>query len=167
MSVFTDTGAGHGGRLLGARLRAGRLHPASGFRIILDRGVMFYLVAADIVVLVHFLWIVFLIFGAFIGRKYKWVKIVHIVGVMFALLIQIFGLYCPLTYIETWLRRMHDPFQSYTGSYIIHYVERIVYIGLSPNVILIMTIFLASVSAWLYLCQPGKHGPDSKLANKP
>jgi hypothetical protein len=128
---------------------------------------MFYLLAADIVVLLHFLWIVFLIFGAFIGRKYKWVKIVHIVGVIFALFIQVFGWYCPLTHIETWLRRMHDPTQSYTGSYIVYYVERIVYIGLSPNVILIMTIFLTLVSAWIYLRKPGKHGPKKKLANRP
>ena len=127
---------------------------------------MFYLLGADIVVLLHFLWIIFLIFGALIGRKYKWIKIVHIAGVIFALFIQVFGWYCPLTHIETWLRRMHDPTQSYTGSFIVYYAEKIVYIGVSQNVILIITIILAMVSAWIYLRKPEKHGPKKKLANK-
>ncbi len=112
--------------------------------------------AADIIVLIHFLWIVFLIFGALWGRRYPWIKRIHIGGILFALLIQIVGWYCPLTYLEAWLRRMHDSSQSYAGSFIAYYIEKIVYIDLSQKMIFIMTILLALVSAWLYLHQPGK-----------
>ena len=83
---------------------------------------LFYLIAADIVVFLHLLRVIFLIIGAFIGRRYRWVKRVHIFGMSSALLIQVFGWYCPLTYLEAWLRRMHDSSRSYTGSFIIHYV---------------------------------------------
>lgn len=112
---------------------------------------MFYKILADIVVLTHFLWIVFLTFGAFLGRKYKGVKIFHIAGIGFAILIQIFGWYCPLTHIEVWLREMHDPSQSYQGSFIINYVEKLVYIQLPGKTIFIATIFLILMSAWIYL----------------
>lgn len=118
---------------------------------------MIYRIAADIVVVVHFLWIVFLIFGALAGRRNTWVKRVHIVGILFACIIQIPGWYCPLTYLEVWLRSMHDPSQRYAGSFIIHYLEKIVYIDLSRNLIFILTVFLVCISAVLYWYRPGKN----------
>ncbi|RJQ49082.1 MAG: DUF2784 domain-containing protein [Nitrospiraceae bacterium] len=110
----------------------------------------FFSIAADITVVIHLAWIVFLMFGAFIGRKYMWVKRIHIFGIALAIVLQIFGWYCPLTHLEVWLRKMHDPAQSYSGSFIIHYVEKVVYINLPPGMILVLTIVLALVSAWLY-----------------
>jgi hypothetical protein len=112
---------------------------------------MLYRIAADITVVLHFIWIVFLILGAFVGRRYKWVKRIHLGGIAFALVLQCSGWYCPFTYLEIWLRRLHDPTQSYSGSFIIHYVEKIVYINLHPEVILILTILLAIISALLYV----------------
>ena len=111
---------------------------------------MLYKISADIVVLIHFLWIIFLFLGG-IWRRSKAVKIFHISGLSFALIIQIFNWYCPLTYLEVWLRSKHDLILSYTGSFIIHYVERIVYIELSRHLILILTLFLCGFNAWFYL----------------
>ncbi len=115
---------------------------------------MFYRIAADFIVLIHFLWIIFLIFGAFIGRKYRTIKIFHIAGLGFAVIMQIFGWYCPLTHIEIWLRERHNPYLTYSGSFIIHYVGKLIYIGLSPTIILVLTVILISISAYLY-CKKG------------
>ena len=52
---------------------------------------MFYRLAADFAVLIHFLWIVFLIVGALIGRRYHAVKVIHISGLTFSIVMQIFG----------------------------------------------------------------------------
>jgi hypothetical protein len=112
---------------------------------------MLYKVLADIVVLIHFLWIVFLFFGAFWGIKNKGAKIFHLSGLAFAFIIQIFDWYCPLTHLEVWLRSKHSPFLTYAGSFIIHYVEKIVYIEISRFVVLIFTILLCGLNAWLYL----------------
>ena len=114
-------------------------------------GTVFYKITADIIVLLHFLWIMFLIFGVFIGRHYKWVKVFHIAGMGFAIIIQIFGWYCPLTHLEVWLRQKHDLSNSYSGSFIINYVEKLVYIELSGRIILTATIFLVLMSALIYL----------------
>jgi hypothetical protein len=120
---------------------------------------MFYSIAADVTVVLHLLWILFLVFGAFIGRKFKWVKRLHIGGIIFAIVIQALGWYCPLTHLEIWLRRMHDPSNSYTGSFIIHYIEKIVYIDINPKIISILTVLLALVSTWLYYPRSsGKRG---------
>jgi hypothetical protein len=112
---------------------------------------MFYKITADGVVLLHFLWILFLIFGMFLGKRYKPVKILHIAGLGFAVTMQIFGWYCPLTHLELWLRKRHDTSLTYSGSFIIRYTEKLVYIELSPMVIFVMTLTLAGMSAYWYL----------------
>jgi len=112
---------------------------------------MIYKVLADIVVFVHFLWILFLIFGVFWGMRNQKVKVIHIFALAFAIIIQAFNWYCPLTHLEAWLRAKHDPTLSYTGSFIPYYVEKIVYIELPPASIFVLSIFLGGLSAWLYL----------------
>src|SRR4030042_2242786 len=112
---------------------------------------MLYKILADIVVLIHLLWIVFLCFGAFWGIKNKVAKVFHLSGLAFAFIIQIFDWYCPLTHLEVWLRSKHSPFLIYAGSFIPHYVEKIVYIEISRFVVFVFTILLCGLNAWLYL----------------
>jgi len=111
---------------------------------------MLYKLAADFVVLIHFLWIIFLIIGAFIGRKYLLIKISHITGLVFSVIMQIFGWYCPLTHLEIWLRQKHDPLLTYRGSFIIHYIEKVVYLQLTPVIIFVLTIILVSITVYIY-----------------
>ncbi len=112
---------------------------------------MLYKILADTVVIIHFLWILFLIFGVFLGVKYRGVKVLHIAGIIFALIIQVFDWYCPLTHIEIWLRQKHNPELSYTGSFIVHYVEKLIYIEIPRSAILILTIFLCGFNAFMYM----------------
>lgn len=112
---------------------------------------MLYKMLADVVVLVHFLWIAFLCFGPFLGKRNQAIKIFHVSGLFFALIIQVFDWYCPLTHLEVWLRSKHAPDLTYTGSFIIHYVEKIVYIDLSPTLILLLTLLLCGFNVWFYL----------------
>ena len=108
-------------------------------------------VLADITVLVHLFWILFLIFGAFLGLYRRVFKIIHVSGLVFAIVIQIFGWYCPLTYLEIWLRYKHDPALSYSGSFIITYVEKLVYLQISRTSILIATVILIGMNILVYI----------------
>lgn len=112
---------------------------------------IFYKVTADLVVVVHFLWIVFLFLGGIWGRRNSFIKIFHLSGIGFAIFIQIFGLFCPLTYIEVWLRSKHDPQLAYSGSFIIYYLEKLIYIEVPGYLIFIFTIALFVFNIWLYL----------------
>lgn len=118
---------------------------------------MFYKILADGVVLIHFLWIVFLCLGLFWGVKNKIIKLFHLSGLAFAIILQIFGWYCPLTDLEIWLRSRYDPSLSYQGSFIIHYIEKIVYLEIPRSLILFLTILICALSLWFYLpIKPGK-----------
>lgn len=112
---------------------------------------MIYKLLADFIVGIHFLWIIFLFMGAIWGRKYLAIKIFHLSGLAFAVLIQTFNWYCPLTYVEVWLRSMHDPQLVYAGSFIIYYIEKLVYIEVPKYIIFIFTIILWALNVWLYL----------------
>ena len=112
---------------------------------------MFYKILADFVVLVHFAWILFLIFGALLGIRKNAIKYFHLSGLFFAFVTQIFGWYCPLTHLEFWLRSKHNPSIAYAGSFIIHYLERLVYLEVSAKGILVATIGLVILNLWLYL----------------
>jgi len=112
---------------------------------------MIYKIFAYGLVLLHFFWIVFLFIGGIWGVKNKTIKIFHLSGLAFALVIQIFNWSCPLTYLEVWLRSKHDPTLAYTGSFILYYVEKIVYLEISHFVIILFTIFLCGFNLWLYL----------------
>jgi hypothetical protein len=112
---------------------------------------MLFKVLADMVVLLHFLWILFLFLGALWGVRSKAVRILHLSGLAFAFFIQIFDWYCPLTHLEIWLRSKHDPALAYGGSFIVHYVEKLVYLELSGQVILLLTVLLIGFNLWFYV----------------
>ena len=51
---------------------------------------------------------------------------------------------------EIWLRPKHDPGLTYAGSFIVHYVESLVYLELYQTTIYIFTLFLCMFNSWLY-----------------
>jgi hypothetical protein len=108
-------------------------------------------VLADIIVVLHLLWILFLFFGAFAGKRHRAVRIAHVSGLFFSIVMQVFGWYCPLTHLEVWLRSKQDQGLSYAGSFIVHYVERVIYLQVSESAILIGTVILCAVNGWVYL----------------
>jgi len=109
-----------------------------------------YKILADLTVIIHFLWILFLIAGSWLGRKYRLIKYFHIGGLGFALIIQIFGWYCPLTHLEVWLRSKHDPLLTYKGSFIVHYVEKLIYIELPEWLIFLLTLAIVKINFLIY-----------------
>lgn len=109
-----------------------------------------YKILSDILVLLHFLWILFLFFGAYWGRRTRSIRVIHLIGLGIAILIQTLDWSCPLTHLEVYLRTQHDPALAYSGSFLIYYIERIVYLEVPQYLILILTIFLAGFNLYYY-----------------
>lgn len=103
---------------------------------------------ADIVVAAHLLWIGFLIFGALVGRKVRWVMWLHLASLGFSLVLQIFGWLCPLTHLEIWLREQAGG--GYSGPFIQHYVERLVYLDAPRWKVFVGTVVVIGGSGVLY-----------------
>lgn len=105
---------------------------------------------ADAVVVFHLLWILFLIFGALLGRRIVWVKWLHLGALSYSLAMQAFQWVCPLTVIEVWLRRAHDPTGGYAGGFIGHYVQRLVYAPIPPALLFVATLLVVACTLWVY-----------------
>jgi len=111
--------------------------------------------AADLVVLIHLLYIVFLIAGPvlFLFLRWRRLRTLHLIAVCLAVLIQGFAFLCPLTALEVWLRRGRLP-AGEEPSFIGRYIEPLVYPGLSQETITGLTLLLAAATLVLYLWDP-------------
>lgn len=111
---------------------------------------MLFGLLADAVVLVHLAWILFLITGACWGRKNRFVLFLHGGGLSFAVMMQVFGWYCPLTHLEVWLRELRGPDAGYSGSFIAHYAERVIYLDVTGRMLSVLTFVLVALNTVIY-----------------
>lgn len=110
---------------------------------------LFFRITADIVVAVHFGWILFLIGGAVIGQRVRWVMWTHLTALGYSVLLQVFSWTCPLTYLELWLWN-RTPSGSYSGSFIAHYLEKLIYMEIPRCLLLVLTGIIIGTSAVVY-----------------
>ena len=96
---------------------------------------MFYRVIAELCVALHFLWILFVIFGIVFALKGSKVAWLHLAGLMFSLVLNVLGWYCPLTYLENYIRLSGGASGTYTHSFILHYLEPLIYPQLPERLI--------------------------------
>jgi hypothetical protein len=64
------------------------------------------------------------------------------------------GKYCPLTLWENTLRQRYNPETVYPGSFIVHYVEKLVYPEVNPLIIQIPTIIIAAFTVVVFIIRP-------------
>ena len=105
---------------------------------------------ADAAVAIHFLWILFLLIGGWWGRRRRLIGVVHVAGLAFALLVESFDWYCPLTDLEVWLRGKRTQ-AVYHDSFISHYLNKLIYIEVPHSSIVMLTLLLCLGNVWLYL----------------
>lgn len=83
-------------------------------------------IAADFVVLLHFAFILFVVFGAFLVIKWKRLAWLHLPAAMWGALIEFAGWICPLTPLENMLRRAGGE-RVYSMGFVEHYVLPLIY----------------------------------------
>lgn len=108
-------------------------------------------IAADIVVAIHLTWILFIIGGAAIGWKIAWVKWLHISSLAFSVCLQAFSWICPLTTLEVWLRSRGPDGEAYSGTFIRHTFEKIIYMAIPWELTLGLTFVIIGISGYIYL----------------
>ncbi|HTZ40473.1 MAG TPA: DUF2784 domain-containing protein [Syntrophales bacterium] len=91
---------------------------------------MIYRIAADIVIVIHVLWIAFVILGfpfALWLNNARW-RLIHLAAVIWMVLMQVNHAICPLTYLEAWLKSEGRAAEVYSGKFIIETIERLIYV---------------------------------------
>ena len=100
----------------------------------------FYLLAADAVLLVHWMFVAFVVVGLLLillggALGWGWVRkrrfrVLHLVGIGYVTVQAWFGLICPLTHIENALRARAEGAgaAAYSGAFIAHWLDEWLYI---------------------------------------
>lgn len=87
---------------------------------------MIFTLLADLVVLLHLAFIVFVVAGGFLALRWRRLVWAHLPAAVWGAAIEIGGWVCPLTPFENWLRRRGDA-SAYAGGFIEHYVVPVIY----------------------------------------
>jgi len=85
-----------------------------------------YGLLADLVVLLHLAFILFVVFGALFALRWRWFPWLHLPAMLWGAATEFFHIVCPLTPLENSLRaRAGD--SGYSGDFITHYIVPVIY----------------------------------------
>ena len=94
--------------------------------------------------------------GFFYKRFFDWwsFRILHFCGIIYVGLLAFLREYCPLTILENTVRAKYNPDLTYPGSFIVYYIEKLVYPNVNPSIILVPTIFIAVFTIVVFIIKP-------------
>ena len=78
------------------------------------------------VLMVHLLWILWVIFGCLLTRRRRLLAWFHIASLIYSIVIEVGAWPCPLTWAEQWAERRAG-MAAYEEDFLIHYLEAVVY----------------------------------------
>ena len=105
---------------------------------------------ADLVVLIHFLFVLFVIFGGLLVLRWWKVVYLHLPAALWGAFIELAGGICPLTPLENALRR-DAGLSGYEGGFVEHYILPVLYPrGLTRNVQLVLGGLVIAINLAVY-----------------
>ncbi len=111
---------------------------------------MLYSLGAQTVVLVHFAFILFVLFGATLVARWRWLVAVHLPAAAWGGFVELSGRVCPLTYGENFLRNQAGQ-SGYPQGFIEHYLLPVIYpAGLTQRIQFVLAAVVVLVNALLY-----------------
>ena len=85
-----------------------------------------YELAADLILIVHFIFIIFVVFGALLFFVVKKIVFIHIPALIWGSYIELTHSICPLTYLENWFLNKAN-LTIYSEGFIQNYIVPIVH----------------------------------------
>lgn len=111
---------------------------------------MWYRALADVVLVVHFVFVVFVVLGGLLALRWRRVAYVHVPVALYGAAIEFLGFICPLTPLEISLRERGGE-AGYEGGFVEHYVTAALYPeGLTRDTQLVLGIGVLVINAIVY-----------------
>ena len=108
-----------------------------------------YSTLAVFVLILHALFIVWVVFGAFVTRSRPILRWLHIVSLIWGILTELLPWPCPLTLLENWLEA-EAGVQPYQGGFLFHYMDKLVYPDISATVLTVAGVLVCVLNLALY-----------------
>lgn len=111
---------------------------------------MWYRIAADLVLITHFAFVLFVVLGGFLVIRWPRLAWVHLPVAAYGAVIEFLGFICPLTPLENSLRRRGGE-AGYSGGFIEHYITATIYpSGLTRGIQLVLGVGVLVLNAVVY-----------------
>lgn len=112
---------------------------------------MSYGALADLVVALHFGFVLFVVLGGLLVLRWRWVGLVHLPAAVWGAWMEFSGRICPLTPLENEYRRLGGE-AGYTGGFIEHYILPVLYPhALTRNIQVALGVVVVALNVGLYL----------------
>jgi hypothetical protein len=116
-------------------------------------GQMVYQLLAEFVLLIHFLFVLFVIFGGLLALRWQWMPWLHLPAAAWGAGIELLGWICPLTPLENALRRAGNA-NGYSEGFIEHYLLPILYpaeLTREIQFLLACLVILINLAVYIYV----------------
>jgi len=111
---------------------------------------MIYRILAELTMLAHFAFLLFVALGAFLVHWRRWIALIHVPAFLWGALISLMGWICPLTPLENHFLRMSGV-EGYDTGFIEHYIAGVLYpAGLTRIHQIVMGVAVLVLNAGLY-----------------
>ena len=126
---------------------------------------MLYRLLADVTLVVHLAFVLFVALGGFLVLRWPRLAWVHLPAAIWGGLIELTGWICPLTPLENMLRKLGGE-AGYAGGFIDHYILALIYPdGLTrrTQIALGATVFVVNTAiyVWVFHVRPRKRGREA------
>lgn len=118
--------------------------------VILTRNI--YSVLATSVLVVHGLFILWVIFGAFLARCRPILRWLHIASLLWGMLTELLLWPCPLTWLEDWFESKAG-IEPYQGGFLLHYLDKVIYPDISATTLTITAVIICGLNLVIYARQ--------------
>ena len=104
---------------------------------------------AVFVLCLHTLFILWVIFGAFLTRSRLLLRWLHVVSLVWGILTELLPWTCPLTVLENWLETKAGV-EPYQGGFLLHYLDKLVYPDVSATLLTMAGVLVCVVNLAFY-----------------
>jgi hypothetical protein len=110
---------------------------------------MIYRILADVIFLLHFCFVFFVIFGGLLLLRWRRLAWLHLPAVTWSILVEFFQLFCPLTRWENRFKTLGGE-QGYEGGFVEYYVSKILYADITDGFQLFLGVALLILNLIIY-----------------
>lgn len=111
---------------------------------------MLYSLLADFVLILHLMFVLFVLFGGLPALKWPRAIWLHLPAVAWGAFVEFSGWVCPLTPLENWLRKQGGN-TGYNSDFIEHYVLPVLYpTGLTREIQIVLGVIVLAVNCAVY-----------------
>ena len=112
-------------------------------------GANLYIALAVAVLVLHTLFIVWVVFGALVTRNRPVLRGLHVASLIWGILTELTLWPCPLTLFENWLEARAGV-EPYQGGFLLHYLDRLVYPDISVTLLVAVGVLVCTVNLGFY-----------------